>query len=262
MGVRTQDGSRLLPALGWLSLGLGALPALRPDVVARLTGVHRKRRNLALLRAVGLRELVVAAGLLTRRSPAWAWARVAQDAVDVPLTVYARRGKRGRRRRRSSRTLAVLLALSALDLYAAVRSSRRRSHPTTTAGAGGKENAMTASSAVTINADQDEIARRLTEAEPPLTEAGTRVSYAPAPGDRGTEVRVVLTGRTPPGGALGEKVAAVVGRDPQRQLDDALRRFKQLVETGEVLRSDGSPDGTDAKAQRHQRPAQPAGQAG
>jgi hypothetical protein len=53
-------------------------------------------------------------------------------------------------------------------------------------------------------------------------------------------------------------VAAVLGVDPQRQLDDALRRFKQLVETGEVVLSDGSPHGTDAADQRRQQPAQPA----
>jgi hypothetical protein len=56
---------------------------------------------------------------------------------------------------------------------------------------------------------------------------------------------------------LGQKVAAAVGTDPQRQLDDALRRFKQVLETGEVIRSEGSPEGTDAKQQRKQRPAEP-----
>jgi len=115
---------------------------------------------------------------------------------------------------------------------------------------------MAASSAVTINRPQEEIVRRLAEAEPPLTDEETRVSYAPAPGDRGTEVRAALD-RSAPGGALGRTVAAVTGSDPQRELDDALRRFKQLVETGEVIRSEGSPGGTDAKQQRSQRPAEP-----
>ena len=46
----------------------------------------------------------------------------------------------------------------------------------------------------------------------------------------------------------------MVGTDPQRRLDDALRRFKQILETGEVVRSDGSPEGTDATAA-----TQPAG---
>ena len=114
---------------------------------------------------------------------------------------------------------------------------------------------MTASSAVTINRSEQEITSQLSQADPLLTR-DVRITYGPAPGDRGTEVRVVLE-QTVPGGALGQKVAAVVGADPQRQLDDALRRFKQLVETGEVIRSEASPGGTDAKQQRSQRPAQP-----
>jgi uncharacterized membrane protein len=115
---------------------------------------------------------------------------------------------------------------------------------------------MAASSAVTINRSEQEITSQLSQADPLLSADNVRLSYGPAPGDRGTEVRAVLE-KSVPGGALGQKVAAVVGTDPQRQLDDALRRFKQVVETGEVLRSEGSPYGTDAKQQRSQRPAEP-----
>ena len=113
---------------------------------------------------------------------------------------------------------------------------------------------MSVSSAITINRPQQETAARLAEAAPPLSGADTEVSFTPAPGDRGTEVRVLLP-KTP--GGLGHKVAAVLGSDPQRELDDALRRFKQLLETGEVARSEGSPAGTDAKQQPSQRPAEP-----
>jgi hypothetical protein len=37
---------------------------------------------------------------------------------------------------------------------------------------------------------------------------------------------------------------------------DDLRRLKQVIETGDVVRSDGSPQGTGQMAQR---PAQPMG---
>ena len=114
---------------------------------------------------------------------------------------------------------------------------------------------MSVSSAITINRPQQEIAAGLPQADPPLSDEDAEISYASAPGDRGTEVRVLLA--SSPGG-LGQKVAAVMGVDAQRDLDDALRRFKQLLETGEIARSDGSPTGTDAKAQRSQRPAQPS----
>jgi uncharacterized membrane protein len=115
---------------------------------------------------------------------------------------------------------------------------------------------MSASSAITINKTQQEIAAQLPQADPPLSDDDAQVSFAPAPGDRGTEVRVVLPD-APEG--LGQKVAAVMGVDAQRDLDDALRRFKQLLETGEIARSDASPGGTDAKQQRSQRPAEPVG---
>jgi uncharacterized membrane protein len=113
---------------------------------------------------------------------------------------------------------------------------------------------VSAFSAVTINCSQQEIVARLPEAESPLSDDAAEVSLAPAPGKRGTEVRVVLD-KTGVGGAIGEKVSAVFGTDQQRQLDDALR--KQLLEAGEVIRSEGSPVGTDAKQQRKQRAAEP-----
>lgn len=116
----------------------------------------------------------------------------------------------------------------------------------------------TASAVVTVRRTEPEIVEQLRWAEPPLHDEGTTISYRPAPGDRGTEIRVTVRTSTP-GGRLGEKVAAVVGSDPQRRLDDALRRFKQLLETGEVLRSDADPQGIDARQQRHQHAAAPGG---
>ena len=59
------------------------------------------------------------------------------------------------------------------------------------------------------------------------------------------------------GRELRGKVAAAVGTDPRRRLEDSFRRFKQIVETGQVVRSDGSPEGTDAKQLRNQDAAQP-----
>lgn len=83
-----------------------------------------------------------------------------------------------------------------------------------------------------------------------------RVEFRPAPGARGTEVRVCLTYR-PPAGKLGHIVAKLFGEAPDQQIRDDLRRFKQVVETGEVVRSEGTPDGPKARRQVFQRPAQP-----
>ncbi|MEX0790307.1 MAG: SRPBCC family protein [Actinomycetota bacterium] len=82
------------------------------------------------------------------------------------------------------------------------------------------------------------------------------VRFVPAPGGRGTEVIVELDYQLP-GGAIGDTIAMMFGEEPQQQIKDDLRRFKQVMETGEVMRSDGSPDGTASKYQLRPRPAQP-----
>jgi uncharacterized membrane protein len=82
------------------------------------------------------------------------------------------------------------------------------------------------------------------------------VRLAPAPGGRGTEVTVDLE-HQPPGGAVGATVARLFGEDPVQQIKDDLRRFKQVVETGEVVRSEGTPEGTRTQRQVRQRDAQP-----
>jgi uncharacterized membrane protein len=74
----------------------------------------------------------------------------------------------------------------------------------------------------------------------------------------GNEVRVELS-YDPPGGALGTVVAKLFGEEPQQQVTDDLRRLKQVLETGEVVRSEGSPEGTRTRRQVTRRPAQPAG---
>ncbi|MFF0579829.1 SRPBCC family protein [Streptosporangium saharense] len=83
-----------------------------------------------------------------------------------------------------------------------------------------------------------------------------RVRFAPAPDGVSTEVHVVLVYDIP-GGPLGKAVARYFGEEPHQQLDDDLRRLKQVLETGEVVRSDGAPWGKRAREEFPQRPAQP-----
>jgi uncharacterized membrane protein len=65
------------------------------------------------------------------------------------------------------------------------------------------------------------------------------VRFVAAPGDRGTEVRVELE-YDPPGGTLGTGIAKLFREEPSQQLQDDLRAFKQVMEIGEVVRSDAS----------------------
>lgn len=82
------------------------------------------------------------------------------------------------------------------------------------------------------------------------------VTFTPAVQDQGTEVTVELSYK-PPAGRLGAAVALLLGEEPEQQIRDDLRRFKQIIETGEVIRSDGSPEGMRTSRLLHQRPAQP-----
>ncbi|HEV3471451.1 MAG TPA: SRPBCC family protein [Pyrinomonadaceae bacterium] len=79
------------------------------------------------------------------------------------------------------------------------------------------------------------------------------VRFEPATGGRGTVVRVEIN-YSPPGGALGSAVATLFGREPGQQAQEALRCFKQVVETGEVVVSEGTFWDNGLLTQR---PAQP-----
>jgi uncharacterized membrane protein len=65
------------------------------------------------------------------------------------------------------------------------------------------------------------------------------VQFERAPGGRGTLVRVELR-YTPPGGVVSATLAKLFGEEPGQQVDDDLRAFKQVLETGEVVKSDAS----------------------
>jgi Predicted integral membrane protein len=66
-----------------------------------------------------------------------------------------------------------------------------------------------------------------------------RVEFAPAPGGRGTEVRASLTYQVP-GGALGKRLATIFRDVPGLKIENELNVFKQIMETGEEVRSDAS----------------------
>jgi uncharacterized membrane protein len=60
------------------------------------------------------------------------------------------------------------------------------------------------------------------------------VHFTPAPGGRGTEVRVNLK-YDPPAGKVGIAVAKLFGAEPSQEIEEDLRRFKQVMEAGEGL---------------------------
>lgn len=103
------DGAaRLADGLGWFSLGLGLAELLAPRAVAAVIGVRADERNTTTLRAMGARELVTGAGLLTQGHSGWMWARVLGDALDLALLGRALFTARGDRARLAAATASVL----------------------------------------------------------------------------------------------------------------------------------------------------------
>ena len=76
-----------------------------------------------------------------------------------------------------------------------------------------------------------------TVGETPFDHKGC-VEFHPAPGGRGTRV-TVETSYHPPGGVFGAAALKFFSEDPQRQATENLRRFKQLMETGEIASAAG-----------------------
>jgi len=77
------------------------------------------------------------------------------------------------------------------------------------------------------------------------------VRFQRAPGGRGTVVRVDLR-YAPPGGTLSAAIAKLFASDPGQRIHEDLRALKQIMETGEVVKS-------DASIHPGMHPAQPAG---
>jgi uncharacterized membrane protein len=76
------------------------------------------------------------------------------------------------------------------------------------------------------------------------------VRFDRAPGNRGTELRVLLE-YAPPGGRAANTLVKMIGRSPEQVIQEDLRRLKQLLETGEIPTSSASSS--------LMQPAQPTG---
>ena len=279
----------LARALGWFGIGLGLAEVAVPRGIATLVGVRGD--HSLLIRLLGMREIASGIGILTQRTPTeGVWARVGGDALDLACLGAAFLAPRARQDRVAAATAAVL-GVTLLDVLCARQLSRRavrvqqrilinrspaelyqfwhdfqnlprfmyhldsvqttgqgRSHWVARAPAG---TTVEWDAVITTDHPNSLIAWRSLESAD--VEHTGSVRFEPAPGGRGTAVTVEMTYR-PPGGAIGRGLAKLFGEAPEQQMQDDLRRFKQVMETGEVIRSEGSPQGMGVMAQR---PAQP-----
>ncbi|MGH8024283.1 MAG: SRPBCC family protein [Limisphaerales bacterium] len=66
--------------------------------------------------------------------------------------------------------------------------------------------------------------------------------FRPAPGNRGTVVKVSFK-YAPPGGKAAVKLSKILGKDAEALMEEDLFRFKSLIETGEIPTIEGQPRG-------------------
>ena len=86
-----------------------------------------------------------------------------------------------------------------------------------------------------VNEVPDEIIAWTSVGESDVSNAGA-VNFSDAPGGRGTIVRVTLD-YEPPAGRVGAILSHFFSEEPDRQIREDLRKFKQLMETGEITTS-------------------------
>jgi uncharacterized membrane protein len=246
--IRTRDKDSLAVFLGWFSVGLGAAQLLAPKAICKVVGASGEGASRKLMRLMGARELTQGIGILLRPRPtAWLWARVAGDGLDLSLLGLTAAKNRNKR---TALAVANVLAVTAPDVFESLHLSRKTGEP---------RQGMLVRKAVTMNRPREEVERAWANAQElreRVLQADATVSFEEAPGGRGTELAVDFTEK-PPLGDLGKAALKLSGNDLATELADDLRRFKQLVETGEIVRSDSTPEGHQLAGHLKQRPAQP-----
>ena len=293
-GLPQTSARRLAKGLGWFSVGLGLAELLAPRAIASISGVSKERTGL--IRLYGLRELASGIAIFSQQKPTEAvWSRVAGDAIDLVSLGVACTSPDAKGGRITFAT-ANVLAVTALDVICAMQLTNGnkqgihakgacivnstpeevyqfwrnfqnlprfmrhvnsvedlgdgRSHWKVKGPAG-----MEVEWDATIVADvPNEVITWRSLENSDVDHAGA-VRFERAAGGRGTIIRVNLEYK-PIGGVIGSTIATLFGEEPEQQLDDDLRRFKQVMEVGEVVVSDATLLGT---GYMEQRPAQPAG---
>lgn len=274
-----RDGTGLASGLGWFSIGLGAAELVAPAVMSRIIGARDTATARTTLRAFGAREILAGLMILAgpRRSLPL-WNRVVGDAIDLAALGIAAKNDRANRGRILFSTASVL-GVTALDIFAAVRNMRaqrsarvpivqsitvnRPPHEVyamwrdferlpqfmdwleSVRDYGGGLSQWTAKlpvggtiswSAVVV---EDRPNERISWRAVDNAKVPTRGSvwFVPTLNGVATEVHVEMQYDVPGGRRLGAFMAKLATKN---QVEGDLRRFKQVMETGEVVRSDAS----------------------
>ena len=269
--------------LGWLSVALGATAVLAPRPLATLTGLRAPPALLPFVglrelasgwglltqeqsspwlwsRVVGdVMDLAVIASALTpsnrQRTRALGTAGVVAAIAAADLAAAIAHSNRGRRAVASGPFSEGLIVnktpQECYEFWRDVNNLPRFSAAVESVAQIDDRHVrwmlrgpLSQKTAVTIKTTTDEPARRIawhSVGRSDLSHAGV-VRFDPAPGNRGTLVSALLW-YPPLSGTAGWRIASLVGADPRSFLREDLRRFKQLLETGEVATTRGQPSG-------------------
>jgi uncharacterized membrane protein len=274
------DGREIFAkGLGLFSIGLGLAEIFASRELARFIGVKNRP---AVFAALGAREILSGIGILAQRRPAgWLWSRVIGDVMDLSL-LGAAFTDRGNDQTRIEAAAGAVGGVMIADIVSALQNSRdsrpvrvekviaidgspnelydfwrrfenlprfmrhlesvrqtgqNRSHWRARGPAG---TAVEWEAEIVDDRPGELISwRSLPGAD--IDNSGS-VRFERAPGGRGTFVRVKMQ-YDPPGGFFGSTVAKLLGEEPSVQVQRDLYRFKQVMETGQVVTTEGQPAG-------------------
>jgi uncharacterized membrane protein len=279
--VGDRPGVKLGKGLGWFSLGLGLTELIAPRHLARLIGIQDDGKVPFVMRLFGLREIAAGAMLLNQpTNPTNGWSRVAGDLIDLAAMGIAMRNSTSLGRNLFA--IGNVLGVTAFDVMHGVRESRRKmGNPVRRAITIGRTPEevynfyrklellpkfmnwiesvedrgndiwhwkVKTPAGVSIEYDAEIIedipGHRISWRTLPNAIVPNRgcVEFLDAPGGRGCEVIVEMQVAAP----LGKTIAS-------QEAQGDLHRLKQILELGEVIKS-------DASIHKAPHPAQPEGE--
>jgi uncharacterized membrane protein len=269
-----EPNAGLTRGLGLFSVGLGIAELAAPRVLARAIGIDPHGRTSTTIRAMGARELLNGLGILMRpRAALPLWARVAGDAIDLAFLAWAFSAKRTSTQRLVG-AIASVAGVAALDVIASqstARSQRAAERPILRSITIYKPVA----DVYAFWRDFEQLPRAMSYLESVTDQGGGRSRWTAKlpkgsvsweteviedlPGQRlewrtvrgqALPIRGCVTFRPILGGSATEiclemqlghgAAAALASLIAGPQIEGDLRRVKQVLETGEIIRSDAS----------------------
>jgi len=301
--LSSDQEEQLAQALGWFSIGLGLIEVLAPRQLVKIIGVdnHSKLVRALGIREIatgigilGQRQQpapwlwarvagdvidLAALGIALNSSTANKGRVAAAAGAVAGVTVLDVRCSRRLSRKTATDQLirlnqSITINRSAEELYRFWREltnlPRFMYHLESVQVTGNKRSHWVAKAPAGMKVEWD---AEITEERPneliawrsvgrTEVENSGSVRFERAPGGRGTVVRVEIRYR-PPIGGIAPAIAKLFGEEPEQQVAEDLRRFKQLMEAGEILTTEGQPAGrsrsTSWKYDQTVRPAAASG---